>query len=95
MDGLKNSLERSLCGRYKGIAGVDMLIVNDGGEVKVHPCIEMNLRMNMGVLAMKAFERLSLLSADTQKETTLTPERKCGFVAECVDGRLRLVFRKP
>lgn len=95
MDGLKNCLERSLGGRYKGIAGVDMLVVNDGGEVKIHPCIEVNLRMNMGVLALKAFERLSSFSADAQKETTLTPERKCGFVAECVDGRLRVVFRKP
>jgi hypothetical protein len=51
--------------------------------------------MNMGVLALKAFERLSSFSADAQKETILTPERKCGFVAESVDGRLRVVFRKP
>ena len=74
---------------------ISLKLCLEGGEVKIHPCIEMNLRMTMGVLAMKAFERLSLLSADTQKETTLTPERKCGFVAECVDGRLRVVFRKP
>lgn len=94
VDGVKNCLECSLGGRYSGIAGVDMLVVNDGGEVKIHPCIEVNLRMNMGVLAMKAFERLSSLGIDAQKGTTLTPERKCGFVAECIDGRLRVVFRR-
>lgn len=95
VDSVKNSLERSLDGRYKGIAGVDMLIVIDEGEVKIHPCIEVNLRMNMGVLAAKVYERLSSHGIDLKSETTLTPERKCGFVAECVDGRLRVVFRKP
>lgn len=91
----RERLQRTLSGKYAGVAGVDMLVVNDGGEVKIHPCIEINLRMNMGVLAAKVYERLSSHGIDLKKETTLTPERKCGFVAECVDGRLRVVFRKP
>jgi hypothetical protein len=91
----KQRLAESLGGRYAGVAGVDMLVVNDGGSVKTHPCIEVNLRMNMGVLAMKVYERLAVAGIGVEKGTTLTPERKCGFVAECVDGRLRVVFRKP
>ena len=93
-ESVANCLERTLGGRYVGVVGVDMLVVDEGGEKLIHPCIEVNLRMNMGVLAMHVFERLSSFGVDVQKETTLTPERKCGFVAECVDGRLSLVFRK-
>ena len=95
-EGVGKCLEHALGGRYAGIVGVDMLVVDDGGKKMVHPCIEANLRMNMGVLAMNVFERLSLLEGKggLDGKTTLTPERKCGFVAECVDGRLCLVFRK-
>ncbi len=37
---------------YKGYLGVDMMIYrNQEGTLKVHPCIEINLRYNMGILA--------------------------------------------
>lgn len=88
------SLGRSLGGRYVGIAGVDMMVVDDAGTLKVHPCVEVNLRMNMGVLAMKVYERLSasgIVSGDAlaaKKETALTPERERGFMVKCLGGRL-------
>lgn len=38
-----------LLGRYRGFVGIDMLATTDG---LAHPCIEINLRMNMGVVAL-------------------------------------------
>ena len=35
---------------YKGWMGVDMMVYNDGGRRRVMPCVELNLRMTMGVL---------------------------------------------
>lgn len=45
----KELLSTHLQGHYRGFIGIDMMIVEDG---KIHPCVEINLRMNMGVLAM-------------------------------------------
>lgn len=36
---------------YKGCIGVDMLIYKEGGEYKLHPCVEINMRYNMGYLS--------------------------------------------
>ncbi len=38
---------------YQGPFGVDMMIVNDGtGQLKLHPCVEINLRRTMGHAAL-------------------------------------------
>lgn len=38
---------------YRGYLGVDMLIYrDDNGELRVQPCIEINLRYNMGIVAL-------------------------------------------
>ncbi len=44
-------LSTHLLGRYRGIVGIDMLVTD---KHLIHPCIEINLRMNMGVVAMMA-----------------------------------------
>ena len=36
---------------YCGYLGVDMMIYNDGGHLRLNPCMELNLRMNMGVVS--------------------------------------------
>jgi hypothetical protein len=36
---------------YIGYLGVDMMICKDDEGYKVHPCVEVNLRMNMGVVS--------------------------------------------
>ena len=38
------------CG-YKGYLGVDMMIYKDAGRVRLNPCMELNLRMNMGMVS--------------------------------------------
>jgi hypothetical protein len=92
IDRSRERLRSVLSCKYEGVAGVDMLVVNHEGRRSVHPCIEINLRMNMGVLAMNVYERLSSHGIDMQSETALTPERKSGFVCKCVDGRLVISF---
>lgn len=43
---------------YAGYVGVDMMICMDGqGGYRLHPCVEVNLRMNMGVVAHIFHER--------------------------------------
>lgn len=43
---------------YDGYLGVDMMICRfpDSPEYRIHPCVEVNLRMNMGVVARKLYD---------------------------------------
>lgn len=70
---------------YHGPVGIDMLKTADGS---IHPCLEINLRMNMGILALLLYEQYG------QKATVvLTPERERGFQAKVDNGRLMITFR--
>lgn len=55
-------LRHYLSGRYRGYIGIDLMVVEADGKRKVHPCVEMNLRMNMGIAAMRLYEKLMLIS---------------------------------
>lgn len=48
---LTNILEDYLCGCYVGSLGVDMMIAESGQGYSVVPCVELNLRCTMGVVA--------------------------------------------
>ena len=62
---LKNCLEYRLSALvgtvYKGYLGVDMMICrfpeNERPAFRIHPCVEINLRMNMGVIARFLYDR--------------------------------------
>lgn len=41
---------------YSGCIGVDMMIYTDQEEYKLHPCVEINVRDNMGLLALRFTE---------------------------------------
>ncbi len=41
-----------LRGKYSGPFGVDMMIIKDHTEMKVHPCVELNLRRTMGHIVL-------------------------------------------
>lgn len=47
-------LAGTLLGNYRGIVGIDMMATAGG---RIHPCVEINLRMNMGVVSMRLYER--------------------------------------
>lgn len=57
---LENILTTLLSGKYYGWLGIDMMSHVENGEEKIMPCVELNLRMTMGVAAMKINERLNL-----------------------------------
>lgn len=40
-----------LQGRYVGPLGIDMMLVNTSEDIRLHPCIELNLRRTMGYVA--------------------------------------------
>lgn len=49
---LRERLSATYGSRYKGYIGVDMIICRTkDGEYALHPCVEVNMRMNMGVLS--------------------------------------------
>ena len=70
---------------YRGPVGIDMLKTADGS---IHPCIEINFRMNMGILALLLFEQYG-----SNATVALTPEREHGFQALVDEGRLMITFR--
>jgi hypothetical protein len=53
-DGVANAMIKAELNRqYCGYLGVDCMIYKDEeGQIKVHPCVEINLRYNMGTLAI-------------------------------------------
>ncbi len=55
---LLKQLPLLLKGNYTGYLGVDMMICRDEDSLEylIHPCVEMNLRMNMGMVAHSLYE---------------------------------------
>ena len=70
---------------YRGVVGIDMLTTDDG---RLHPVVEINFRMNMGVLALLLFERYG-----SNANIQLTPKREHGFEARVEDGRLSISYK--
>lgn len=100
-------LAHCLGGIYTGCVGIDMLVAKEKGRTVVHPCIEINLRMNMGILALhlsRLPERLLPLDGlargadlcsvnlNSPISTPLTPIRINGFNARLDAGRFILSF---
>jgi hypothetical protein len=54
---LTELLSEKLGGRYTGYLGVDMMIYDGEDGYRLHPCIEINLRMNMGLVARLFYDR--------------------------------------
>lgn len=50
-------LENMIDGCYVGYFGVDMMLCLQDNNVLVHPCVEINMRMNMGVLSRIIYDR--------------------------------------
>ena len=55
---LQECIQRSnLAREYYGYLGVDAMLIRDENDaLKIHPCLEINLRYNMGTLALKLGE---------------------------------------
>lgn len=80
--------------RYHGPIGIDgLLFLNSGDVIKLHPCIEMNLRYTMGILNLRlrkqlhpessGFWRIAYLDKNKWEELIQTQQESI------IDGQLR------
>lgn len=53
-------INQNIAPHYEGCLGIDMMICrNHGGDgFLLHPCVEINLRMNMGIVAHEIYRRI-------------------------------------
>ena len=81
---LENELSLRFGTGYAGYLGVDMMICRFSSslpEYRIHPCVEINLRMNMGIVAHAIYERYIAPGATGQFIITyhpMTGEAVCG-----------------
>ena len=54
---LESELFELFGGSYEGYLGVDMMVCSVEGAYRLHPCVEVNLRMNMGVVSRLFYDR--------------------------------------
>lgn len=75
---LIDRLTDRLSTRYTGFLGVDMMICSwpDAPNFRIHPCVEINLRMNMGIVARRLFDRL--VAPDRRGEFRITYSEQTG-----------------
>lgn len=51
---LKSIIENSMYpASYEGFMGIDAMIIEENDQIKIHPCLEINCRMTMGMLSLK------------------------------------------
>ncbi len=83
IDYTTRTLGSLLADSYRGVFGVDMLICRHEGGIALHPCIEINLRRNMGILAIDVYQRLG-----DNATAILAGNPSHGFCAQVSDGKL-------
>ncbi len=54
---LRDVLQTKFANIYKGCIGVDMMVYKDEDVYKIHPCVEINMRYNMGYLSLRLSEK--------------------------------------
>ncbi len=53
---LMSFVKNNIAPHYKGYLGVDMFIYNHENEYRLHPCVEINLRPTMGLVANRFYK---------------------------------------
>ncbi len=84
-------------GIYSGYIGIDMLLYRDAaGRITVHPCVEINMRYTMGMVAIRLFrqyihpEASGAFYVSYDKHAFLEHERmKAHYPLVIADGRIR------
>lgn len=61
LEEVKESLIRFICKEilysYDGYIGIDMMLYKGKNGIRLHPCVEINLRKSMGYLSIRLFEK--------------------------------------
>lgn len=79
IDELLKILQEKFVGHYKGPLGVDMMIVCDKGQFRIHPCVEINVRRTMGFLSL---DLAKLVSSSVKAKFSLLYEKGAGKLLE-------------
>lgn len=61
-------LKKHWANGYHGYLGVDMMVCSAEGEYRLHPCVEVNMRMNMGVVAHELYRNFVVEGAHGRME---------------------------
>lgn len=86
-DALKTFICKEFLGEYKGFVGVDMFIFRDeDGVCKIAPAVELNVRMTMGLLARRVFDRH--LFYDQERERLILKPLDKSLIASDIPGSL-------
>lgn len=69
-DSVTEFLRRITAGKYCGYIGVDMFVCkgNDETPYLLNPCVEINFRMTMGVLAKRYFNKYLIHTSQTEED---------------------------
>lgn len=98
---LKNALKNSVYARgHRGFLGIDALIYKEEEGLKIQPCIEINSRMNMGILTMKienlihndSFGKFELFYGSSGEFLKFTNEKATKNSIEMKNGKLSSGF---
>lgn len=57
VDLIKSYISEHFLGNYQGYLGVDMFVCRDGDRFLLAPCVEINVRMTMGLVARRCFDK--------------------------------------
>lgn len=82
-------LKGRFVGRYLGPLGVDMMVVKEGEELFVHPCVEVNVRRTMGELSL---HMLPLLAEGVEGFFSIIYERDSASLHHSVSAMLPAVY---
>ncbi|MBP5360093.1 MAG: hypothetical protein J6129_01240 [Bacteroidaceae bacterium] len=76
-------------GHYLGPPGVDMMVVREEGELKVHPCVEVNVRRTMGELSL---HMLPLMAEGTEGFFRIIYDKDTASLRRAVDAMPAAVY---
>ncbi len=80
-------LRALLCGSgYAGYFGVDMMVYESDGTLRLNPCMELNLRMNMGMVSRIFFDRYVADGCKGEYRVNFFKKQAEALVAHVADG---------
>lgn len=80
-------LQKHLGEKYHGFLGIDMMAVRADNMIAVHPCVEINMRLNMGILAIMLWDKMddSNFFTALKKRLLSSTQLSKDYVLRCLD----------
>lgn len=85
---LRKALQNSFYTRYhEGFLGIDGMIFRRGNKLKIQPCVEVNCRMNMGILSMFCARQLHPNAASGKLRIFYSREQSFSVFSKKMNGK--------